>query len=290
MNSRSDVFEGYRPLLFSIAYRMLGSAMEAEDIVQEAYLRFQGIPSDQVDSPKAYLTTIVTRLCLDQLKSARAKREQYIGTWLPEPVRTGPSPSAIVGQRETISMAFLVLLESLSPVERAIFLLREVFDYSYAEIAKIVDKSEANCRQHYRRAQQYIVERRPRFEPLSGEQARLVEGFIQAVQNGDVDGMAQMLAEDAVLYSDGGGKAAAARHPVHSRAKVAKVVHGGLRNLPPDLRPEITEINGQISLLGWRDDQLIALMTFEIAGGVIIALRTVFNPDKLASLTPDHST
>ncbi len=183
-------------------------------------------------------------------------------------------------------MAFLVLLESLSPVERAVFLLREVFDYSYAEIAAIVGKSEANCRQYYRRAQQYIVERRPRFEPTTTDQRRLVESFMGAVLNGDVDSMTHMLAEDAVLYSDGGGKAAAARHPVRGREKVAKVVHGGLKNLPPNLRPEITEVNGQIALLGWHGDQLVGLITFEIADGIITALRSVFNPDKLAALRP----
>src|SRR5215813_12794287 len=155
MSPETQTFESLRPLLFSIAYRMLGSAMEAEDIVQDAYLRYENAPRDEIKSPKAYLTTIVTRLCLDQLKSAKTQRENYFGTWLPEPLLTAPSPSAIVGEHETISMAFMVLLENLSPIERAVFLLRDVFDYSYAEIAPIVGKSEANCRRYYHLAKQY---------------------------------------------------------------------------------------------------------------------------------------
>ncbi|HXV97187.1 MAG TPA: sigma-70 family RNA polymerase sigma factor, partial [Anaerolineae bacterium] len=149
---KSEIFESHRPLLFSIAYRMLGSVMEAEDIVQDAYLRYEATPADSIQSPKAFLSTITTRLCLDHLKSARAQRESYFGPWLPEPLLTTDSTTSLVNKHEMISMAFLVLLENLSPLERAVFLLREVFDYGYAEIAQIVEKSEANCRQYYHRA------------------------------------------------------------------------------------------------------------------------------------------
>src|SRR5258708_5742876 len=170
-----QTFESYRPLLFSIAYRMLGSAMEAEDMVQEAYLRYENALN--IESPKAFLTTVITRLCLDQLKSARMQREDYIGTWLPEPVPTEDSPAAIVGEHESISVAFLVLLENLSPAERAVFLLREVFDYSYTEIAAITRKREANCRRYYHRPKQYLHQRRPRFEPSSAEKMSWSNGL-----------------------------------------------------------------------------------------------------------------
>ncbi|MEP7357416.1 MAG: sigma-70 family RNA polymerase sigma factor, partial [Anaerolineales bacterium] len=193
---------------------MLGSAMEAEDMVQEAYLRYQRADGQTLRSPRAFLTTVITRLCLDQLKSARARREEYPGTWLPEPLPTGSAPADVAVQRETISMAFLVLLESLSPIERAVFLLRDVFDYRYAEIAPIVGQSEATCRQHFHRAKQFLSQRRPRFDAAPGEERKLADGFLRAVTQGDVAGLTQLLAEDVVLFGDGGGKAPAVRQPL----------------------------------------------------------------------------
>src|SRR4051794_9890667 len=209
----NELYEQYRHLLFSIAYRMLGSAMEAEDMVQEAFLRYENSHDKDIQSPKAYLTTIVTRLCLDQLKSAKTQREQYIGIWFPEPVFTQQAATSAPEQAETLSLAFMVLLENLSPVERAVFLLREVFDYDYAAIAKIVDKSEVNCRRYYHLAKEYLVERRPRFEPISGDQTKLVQRFLHAVGEGDIEGLTSLLAEDIVVYADGGGKVPVARIP-----------------------------------------------------------------------------
>jgi len=276
-----ETFEGYRPLLFSIAYRMLGSVMEAEDMVQEAYLRYKSVPSESIQSPKAFLTTVITRLCLDQLKSEKVKREEYVGEWLPEPLLTERAPSAIIGERENISMAFMVLLESLSPVERAVFLLREVFDYPYDEIAKIVDKTEANCRQYYHRAKQYLLERRPRFTPSPDEQQRLTESFLMAVSTGDVGGLNQLLAEDVTSTGDGGGKVAAARHPVVGRAAVARLLFGLAKKVPANWRFEIAEFNGAPALLIWMGDQAINVMCFTWEGNRITAIHNVANPDKL---------
>jgi RNA polymerase sigma-70 factor (ECF subfamily) len=279
--SKSQTFEQYRPLLFSIAYRMLGSAMEAEDMVQETYLRYKS--AREVRSAKPYLTTIVTRLCLDYLKSARVQREQYTGTWLPEPVLTGESPGAIADRHESISMAFLVLLEDLSPVERAVLLLRDVFDYKYAEIAPMVDKSEANCRRYYRRAKQFLVERRPRFEPSSAEQTKLVEGFLQAIATGDTEGLTQMLVEDAMLYGDGGDKAPAVRRPLVGREAVARFLLLGIhRRLPADVRIEVAEVNGSVSGLFWGQDDLYFVMNLTLDNNRIKTIRNILNPDKLA--------
>ena len=280
----TELFEQYRHLLFSIAYRMLGSAMEAEDMVQEAFLRYENVHDKAIQSPKAYLTTIVTRLCLDQLKSARIQREQYIGTWLPEPVFTQQAASIEPGETETISMAFMVLLENLSPVERAVFLLREVFDYDYAAIAGIVNKSEANCRRYYHLAKQYLIERRPRFQPSSVEQTKLVYRFMQAVAEGDIDGLTHVLAEDIIVYGDGGGKAPAARIPQRGREAVMRLLLGSFRLLTPDTRVELHDINGGLALMLWLGDVLSVVMNFTIVYNQIHAIHSVLNPDKLTYL------
>ena len=288
MSKDLQVFESYRPLLFSIAYRMLGSAMEAEDMVQETYLRYRDVPDEDIQSPKSYLSTIVTRLCLDQLKSARNQRVNYFGTWLPEPILTGKTPGTIANQHESISMAFLVLLESLSPIERAIFLLREVFDYSYAEISEIVDKSEANCRQYYHRARQYIHERRPRFEPDPDEQKKLVSGFLQALEAGDVDGLTKVLADEVVLYGDGGGKVPSVRYPVGGREKVVQLLLSFYRRASADLHIEIAEVNGAAAMLCWSQDELILVTAFTMTQKRIRAIYNLLNPDKLAYLYRLH--
>jgi RNA polymerase sigma-70 factor (ECF subfamily) len=287
--TRAQIFEQHRGLLFSIAYRMLGSVMEAEDMVQEAYLRYEKAHDKDVQSPKAYLTTIITRLCLDRLKSARMQRENYVGMWLPEPVLTDSSPGALLGEHESISIAFLVLLENLSPVERAIFLLHDVFEYSFAEIARMVDKSEANCRRYYRRAKQFLVERRPRFEPSTDEQRRLVEGFLQAMATGDVEGLTQMLAEDVVFYGDGGGKVSAVRQPIIGREAVKRFLLLGIyRLLPPGVHLEVAEVNGSPALLLWGYDvHPYFVMTFTFAGNRILAIRNILNPDKLTHIHHD---
>lgn len=285
MTTHAITFERYRPLLFSIAYRMLGSVMEAEDVVQESYLRFIATPLEEVISAKAFLTTVTTRLCLDQLKSARVQREQYFGPWLPEPLLTEEAPAELVDKHELISMAFLVLLESLSPVERAIFLLREVFDYDYAEIATMVDKSEANCRQLYHRAKQYVTERRPRFRPSREAQQQLLSRFINAVGEGDLEGLTTMLADDVTLWSDGGGKARAATRPVAGQQNVARLLAGLKRFQTPDMRVEFAEINGALAILVWAGETLQLVMNFVTDGERIFEIRNVLNPDKLRHLS-----
>ncbi|RMF79572.1 MAG: RNA polymerase sigma-70 factor [Chloroflexi bacterium] len=290
----NDQFEAYRPLLFSIAYRMLGSAMEAEDIVQEAYLRYQTTPKETIRAIKPFLTTIVTRLCLDQLKSARMQRETYVGPWLPEPVSTegdsaalfSTSPTGRINAYESISMAFLVLLESLSPSERAVFLLREVFDYDYGEIATIVGKGEAACRQLFSRAKKHIAENKPRFDTSPQIHRAMIENFMTAIQTGDLSGLMALLAEDVTLWSDGGGVVTAARRPVRGADAVARFLFGIARFAPPDAHVEIAEVNGAPSLVMRYDDgRTIGVMNFEVVDRRIAAIRVVMNPHKLRKIS-----
>jgi RNA polymerase sigma-70 factor (ECF subfamily) len=281
MTTHAETFEAYRPRLFAIAYRMLGSVMEAEDVVQESYLRFMATPLGEVKSAKAFLTTVTTRLCLDQLKSARAQREHYVGPWLPEPLLTEESPAEVVERHELISLAFLVLLESLTPVERAIFLLREVFDYEYAEIAQIVDKSEANCRQLYHRAKQYLTERRPRFTPSRAAQEQLLTRFLQAVTGNQVGALTELLADEVTVWSDGGGKTRAATRPVVGSERVAKLLLGFNRFRTDQSRAEFAEVNGSLAILLWEGETLVNVMNFTSDGERIYEIYNVVNPDKL---------
>ncbi|MEZ4668743.1 MAG: RNA polymerase sigma-70 factor [Anaerolineae bacterium] len=282
-----DAFEQCRPLLFSIAYRMLGSAREAEDMVQEAYLRGQA--ADKViHSPKAYFSTIVTRLCLDYLKSAQSRRETYIGPWLPEPFITAdttlPEPMKRVEDLDSISMAFLVLLEHLTPAERAVFLLREVFDYDYSEIATMLDKDEAACRQLFSRARKHIHDNRPRYKSSTEEHAALFFQFIQACQAGDLDGLTQLLAEDAVAYSDGGGKVQAATRPVYGRERVAKLMVGISKHTPQRAAYEVQIVNSEPGLIIRIDDHINAVMLIETGDSYIRNIRIIRNPDKFSHL------
>ena len=286
--SSLETFNRYRPLLFSIAYRMLGTVADAEDIVQEAYLRWQGASSDEVRSPKAFLSTVATRLCIDQLKSARAQREVYVGPWLPEPLLTGEMPdmTQTLELTESISFAFLLLLESLAPVERAAFLLREVFDYSYPEIASIVGKSEDNCRQMVHRAKQHMKERRPRFSVSREEQEQVTKRFIEVCQGGDIQGLLSLLAPDATLASDGGGKVQAARNILHGASSVARFMFGILAKLPPDadLKVEVTDVNGQPGIVGYINGKPDSVTTLDISDGRIVGVNIVVNPDKLSTI------
>lgn len=277
-----ETFESYRPLLFSIAYQMLGSVMEAEDVVQETYLRYTKSEPDTIESPKAYLSAIASRLCLDYLKSAKVKREEYIGPWLPEPLRTDAATP--LDSYETVSMAAMVLLEKLSPLERAVFLLRSVFDYSYVEIAGMVEQSEANCRQLYHRARQHMRQNRPRFSPSMEDQQQLVTNFLQAVQTGNVEALTSLLAEDAILCSDGGGKAIAARHPLVGSDKIARLLLTSYRKRPDDLTIEMAKINGLLSLLYKVQGQVVGVMSLQGNDGEITNLWAVWNPDKLQHL------
>ena len=290
MESRAAEFASARPFLFGIAYRMLGSVMDAEDLVQDAYLRWQEAPEADVRSPRAYLATMVTRLAINQLQSARNKRETYVGTWLPEPLLTGgpPDPSAGVELEESVSMAFLVLLERLSPVERAVFLLHEVFDFDYAEIARIVDKTEANCRQLLARAKKRVGATGARFQADPDQARRLVQRFTEATFAGDMDGLLAVLAEDITLWADGGGKVpGAALRPVRGARSVARFALGLMGRVVPattTIRP--AEINGQLGFIAYVSGRPLAALVFEIRDGRIHAIHAVGNPDKLQRLPP----
>ncbi len=282
--NQAEEFQSYYPLLFSIAYRMLGSAGEAEDIVQDAYLRYAQAPGE-IRALKSFLTTVVTNLCLDQLKSARVRREQYIGPWLPEPVITAGgalAPLETVEQRESVSLAFLVLLESLTPQERAVFLLHDVFEYGYDEIAGIVGKSAATCRQILHRARARVAEHRPRFEPSPEAQRRLTERFLVAANEGNVAALTDILAHDVMAWSDGGGKVHAATRPVYGPDRVIRFLLGLVRKAPPGARVALAEVNGGPALLGWDGDTLFLVLTFDIAEDRIHGVRLIVNPDKLA--------
>jgi RNA polymerase sigma-70 factor (ECF subfamily) len=272
-------FEAHRSLLFAIAYRMLGSRSEAEDMVQEAFLRWQAAPREEVGSARAYLSTIVTRLCLDQLKSARVQRETYVGPWLPEPLRTEEAVDP-----QSISLAFLVLLERLGPVERAVYLLHEVFDYSHAEVAEIVGKEEAACRQSFHRARAHIEAQRPRFAPSRADHERLLTSFLGAVQAGDLGALRGMLAKDVVTWSDGGGKRTAARNLVHGDDAVARLFIGIARKATPGGEFELAEINGWPALILRQNGQVTDVLGIETDGALIYSLHVMCNPDKLRGL------
>ena len=280
-----------RPLLFSIAYRMLGSASDAEDIVQEAFLRFhrETAAGTQVESPKSYLSAVTTRLCIDHLRSARVRRESYVGTWLPEPLITDEESEAErhAETADSLSMGFLVLLESLTPVERAVFLLREVFEYDYGEIASIVGKSEENCRQISVRARRQVQAERPRFEASRAQRDELARRFFAAAAEGDVDGLVSMLAADVVAYADGGGKGFAFPRPVHGREKVARLLQAGAAQGQRlgVVAMRLAEINGQPGALFLdSDDATVAAVSLNIADGQVQTLHAVSNPEKLAHL------
>jgi RNA polymerase sigma-70 factor, ECF subfamily len=287
-------YEDLRPLLFSIAYRMLGSVTEAEDIVQDAFLRYQGALADgstEIESPKAYLSAVTTRLAIDHLRSARVRKENYVGEWLPEPLLTDETAldgARYVEEADSLSMAFLLLLERLTPVERAVFLLHDVFDYGYDEVAGIVGKSEDNCRQLAARARRHVREERTRFEASRRQRDELAARFFEAVGDGDMEGLVTLLAEDVVVYGDGGGTVPSWPRPIAGRDRVAKLMHGigtKARRLGVSMHP--TEINGQPGAL-WYDEsgRLASVMTVDIADGAVQTIRSVVNPDKLRHLGP----
>jgi RNA polymerase sigma-70 factor, ECF subfamily len=282
--------EELRPLMFSIAYRMTGSVGDAEDIVQEAVIRAYRAASQGtlVESPKAFVTTTTTRLAIDHLRSARVRREAYVGTWLPEPLVTEPEPGPAerAEMSDSLSLAFLVLLESLSPVERAVFLLREVFGYDYGEIARSVGKSEPNCRQIFTRARRHIDEGRPRFDASRRQGAELTDRFLAAVRGGDMEPFIELLAPDVVMYGDGGGKGPAATTPTYGRERVARLLRGLARQMPrlvSELRP--ARVNGQPGLVAYdQHGNLFGVLAFDYLDGQVQAIRSVVNPDKLRHL------
>jgi RNA polymerase sigma-70 factor (ECF subfamily) len=288
-----DAFKELRPLMFSIAYRMLGSVGEAEDIVQEAFLRYHRALSGgaEIESPKAFLSAVVTRLAIDQSRSARARRESYVGEWLPEPLLTdGPAadPAGHAEQADSLSMAFLLLLERLTPVERAVFLLRDVFAYDYDEIAGIVGKSEDNCRQLALRARRHVDEQKPRFEASRREREQLAARFFAAVGEGNIDGLVELLAADVVVYGDSGGTSPSWPHAIVGQARVSRLLIGlgrQIRELGLTVQP--AEINGQPGALFLdRTGHLTNVFALDIIDGVVQTVRSVINPDKLRHLGP----
>ena len=301
-------FETHRGLLFSIAYRMLGSATDAEDVVQDAWLRYSSAPPQPIRSARAWLATVVTRLCLDRLKAARSTRELYVGPWLPEPMLHGdrePSLARAMEQKESISLAFLVLLESLTPHERAVFLLREVFDYDYRDIAEMLELSPVNCRQLFHRAKQRLNEQRPGFDapaarPSRARHERFVQAFMAAVSQGDMQELQSLLHNDVVFRSDGGGKVAAAIRPVLGRESVARFFIG-VKKKVEDLavaagRPiesaytlKNGTVNGAPAIFAWVDGSLDSVMSLSESDDGIMEINLVRNPDKLTWLMRELS-
>jgi RNA polymerase sigma-70 factor (ECF subfamily) len=293
MTEREQMLNELRPVSFAIAYRMLGSVSEAEDVVQEALLRVhQAVEAgEQLDSPRAYVSTITTRLSINELRSARARRERYVGEWLPEPIVTDgdDDPAQHAETADSLSMAMLVLLESLSPEQRAVLLLHDVFDYGYPQIAAIVGKSEDNVRQLGSRARRHVEQGRPRFQTSREERDELASRFFQAAEQGDLASLEALLAHEVQLTGDGGGKAPALAQTLRGRSRVARVLIGWLspetRLSGIRLRP--TEVNGGPGILVFDDRQrLIGVTALEIAEGEIKSISSVANPDKLGHLGP----
>lgn len=286
-HERLEIFSTLRQRLLGIAYRMLGSASDAEDMLQETFIRWQQSLEVRVESPEAFLVTIITRLCLNHLQSARVKREQYFGQWLPEPVFTASAADSYPAfeMSDSISMAFLFLLERLTPLERAVFLLREVFEYEYAEISRIVEQSEANCRQILRRARQHVKQERPRFVPSHQQQEELIERFLQASAQGDMDGLLSLLSKEIVVYADGGGKTTAVPNPVYGAWNVVRFLLGARRKfLPGDLVRQVMQINGAPALVSYLHERPYSVLCFNMASGEIRNIYIVSNPDKLTRL------
>lgn len=281
---RLAAFEQHRSLLFSISYRMLGSRADAEDMVQETFLRWEQASTTEIRDPRAFLVTVITRLCINQLQSARVKREQYFGQWLPEPLLTKAATESpvISGIDGSLSMAFLMLLERLTPMERAVFLLREVFDYEYGEVARMVGQSEANCRQILRRAKQHVTEDRPRFEVSPQDQQRMLQEFLTATSHGDIQGLLALLSKDVVLYTDGGGKATAVPNPIYGAERVARFFFGAQEKLmPKEVVRRFAEINGQPGIVAYHQGRVFGVLTMDVVDQQIRNIYIVRNPDKL---------
>ena len=292
----SDYTE-YRGLMFSIAYRMTGSIGDAEDIVQEAFLRLTHVLREgtSIDSPKAYLATVTTRLAISHLRSARVRRESYVGAWLPEPLvvdelapAAAPDPAERAEMSDSLSMAFLVLLESLSPTERAVFLLHEVFGYDYREIAEITGKSEPNCRQIFARARHHVDQGKPRFEASREQRDEVARRFFEAVGGGDLAGLLELLAPDVVMIGDGGGKGQARREPAFGADQVARFLLGLFRRAQKDgVYGRLAAVNGQPGTVAYdADGRVVAVFALDIADGLVQTVRSVVNPDKLHHLGP----
>jgi RNA polymerase sigma-70 factor, ECF subfamily len=283
MNNQLEIFERSRSRLQAIAYRMLGTITDAEDIVQETFLKWQQVSFSEIKYPQAYLTQILTRLCIDRLRSIRVRREQYIGIWLPEPIVTSQNDCSqtSIELADSLAMAFLLLLEKLSPIERAVFLLREVFEYDYDEISKIVAKNPTNCRQIFKRAKKHLENNFSRFNPSLQQQKQLTKKFIQACTNGDLQELISLLAKDITIYSDGGGKVRALLKPMKGLLKVARfliALHHS--NLIPTYDLELVKVNGQIGIIYSLQGTIHNIVSLEIIDEQIHNIYFVRNPDK----------
>src|SRR5919107_3330464 len=299
MTERERLLDELRPVAFAIAYRMLGSVSEAEDVVQEALLRLHGALEDgqQIHSPRAFVATITTRLAINELRSARARREHYVGEWLPEPIITdgGDDPAQQAEMADSLSLAMLVLLESLSPEQRAVLLLHDVFDYGYPEIAAIVGKSEDNVRQLATRARRHVEQRRPRFQTMREQRDELARRFFAAAEQGDLAGLEVLLAHDVELTGDGGGKVPALARSLHGRNRVARALINFFRQVArlPGVSLRPVEVKGGPGMLFLDAQQrLISVLALDIAGGRITSIGGIANPDKLTHLGPvaDHKS
>ncbi|MCW6005939.1 RNA polymerase sigma-70 factor [Micromonospora sp. CPCC 205371] len=282
--SSAELYSELRPRAFAIAYQMLGSVSEAEDVVQEAFLRMHlTLRRDEpITSPRAYIATLVTRLAIDQLRSARVRRERYVGEWLPEPVVTEPSPAEHAETADSLSLAFLVLLESLSPRQRAAFLLREVFDYPYAEVAEIIGTDVDSTRHLVARARDHVQERRPRYYASRRQREELAQRFFAAAEQGDLRALEALLAQDVALHGDGGGKVPAVARPVNGRERVARTLSAGMFAFARlGLRIQVTEVNGQPGAMVFdAQDRLAAVIGLDITEGQIQAIHSIAHPDK----------
>jgi len=280
-----EEFEEHRRHLFGVAYRMLGSVSEAEDVVQDTWLRWCAAPADEVRSPRSYLTTVATRLAIDRLRSAQRRREEYVGPWLPEPLVTDDDPAASAELADSLSVAFLLLLERLNPVERAVLLLHDVFGYDYDEVAEIVDRTPTNCRQIASRARAHLTGERPvRPRPPPEDEQRLAFAFAAAAGSGDLATLEGLLAEDVVLWSDGGPARRAARRPVAGRDRVARFVANLAHRMPLDGSLEFVHLNGEPAVIVRTPKGPFLTMAVEMEDGAIRTVRAVINPDKLRHL------
>ncbi|MEU4532606.1 RNA polymerase sigma-70 factor [Micromonospora ureilytica] len=284
------VYDDHRNLLFSVAYRVLGSAADAEDVVQDAWIRWSAADRTRVADPRAYLTRIVSNLAMDRLRSARHKRETYVGPWLPEPILTSGDTADTITNAESVSMAMLVVLETLSPLERAVFVLKEVFDLSYAEIGEAVERSEAAVRQAAHRAREHVRARRPRFTADRSRQYEVTRRFFAAATGGDINTLMELLSPDVTVWTDGGGKVRQAMRPVVGAPTVASwfaaittVTYEGVD--PADMSADLAEINGGLGIVFRGPGRVVATLTFDVdADGRITAIHNVANPDKLQAI------
>ncbi|MFF2083393.1 RNA polymerase sigma-70 factor [Nocardia sp. NPDC058176] len=281
----ADPFAEHRRLLFSTAYQMLGSVVDAEDILQDAWLKWHAVDQNSVQHPKSYLVRAVTNLALNRLTSARVTRETYVGPWLPEPLITTPDIAEETEKADTVSTAMLVLLETLSPVERAVFVLREVFGYSHAEIGGFLDRPEPTIRQISHRARSHMQSRRPRFDTDDTSRQEVTEKFMAACHGGDLNALMEILAPEVTLWNDGGGKVTAARRPMHGPDHVARWMLGVMaKPTSAGIRLQPATINGELGIIGLIGDYLVGALTYDIRDGHIENIRFQVNPDKLTGL------